>query len=75
MTTISMPLCVRMGVQKPKNFYFNLNNYRNWHYQVSNNLKRRYKEIVDFPCSAKKAWTCSTRLTCGPPRTIPGLLT
>ncbi len=46
MITISMPLCVRWGVKKPKNFYFNLNNYRNWHYQVSNNLKKWYKETA-----------------------------
>jgi hypothetical protein len=44
--TISMPLHVVMGVKKKKKFYFNLNQYRNWHYQVSNNLKIIYKELV-----------------------------
>ena len=43
---ISMPLYVVMGKKKPRRFYFNLNNYRNWHYQVCNNLKIRYKEIL-----------------------------
>lgn len=42
--TIAMPLHVRWGKLKPKNIYFNLNNYRNWHYQVSNNLKKWYKD-------------------------------
>ncbi len=41
-----MPLYVRKGIKKPKNFHFNMNNYRNWHYQVSNNLKKEYKAIV-----------------------------
>ncbi len=43
---ISMPLFIEMGKIKPKKFYINLNNYRNWHYQVNNNLKSRYKEIL-----------------------------
>ena len=43
---ISMPLCVKWGLRKPKNIYFNLNNYRNWHYQLSNNLKKWYKETA-----------------------------
>ncbi len=43
---ISMPLYVVMGKKKPKRVYFNLNNYRNWHFQVSNNLKARYKAIL-----------------------------
>ena len=43
---VSMPLYVEMGVKKIKRFHFNLNQYRNWHYQVNNNLKIKYKEIV-----------------------------
>ncbi len=46
MTTISMPLFVVMGIKKPKRVYFNLNNYRNWHYQVSNNAKVAYGKIM-----------------------------
>ena len=41
-----MPLGISMGVKKSKMYYFNLNNYRNWHYQVSNELKKRYKDIA-----------------------------
>lgn len=29
---------------KAKKYYLNLNNYRNWHYIVSNNLKKKFKE-------------------------------
>lgn len=43
---ISMPLYIKMGIRKPKKYYINLNNYRNWHYQVSNNLKASYKAIL-----------------------------
>ncbi len=42
---ISMPLYIEMGIKKSKKMYINLNNYRNWHFQVSNNLKAKYKEI------------------------------
>ncbi len=31
---------------KGKRYHLNLNNYRNWHSSVNNNLKKRYKEIV-----------------------------
>lgn len=47
---ISMPLYIDMGIRrktkKPHRFYINLNEYRNWHYQVCNNLKVKYKEIM-----------------------------
>ena len=41
-----MPLYVDLGKRKRKRYYFNLNNYRNWHYQVNNHLKRSYKALV-----------------------------
>jgi len=43
-TIISMPLYFDIGVKKIKRHYINLNNYRNWHFQVSNKLKHMYKE-------------------------------
>lgn len=43
---VSMPLYFTLGVKKRKNHHLNLNNYRNWHYQVSNKLKRMYKDYV-----------------------------
>lgn len=43
---VSVPLFIETGVLKRKKNYINLNQYRNWHYQVSNNLKIAYKELV-----------------------------
>lgn len=43
---ITMPLYIEMGVKKKRKFYFNLNQYRNWHYIVSNNVKTAYKDLV-----------------------------
>lgn len=31
---------------KGKKYHLNLNNYRNWKFTVSNNLKIRYKELI-----------------------------
>lgn len=42
----SLPLFIEMGKKKKKRYHFNLNNYRNWCYQVSNLLKKEYKERV-----------------------------
>lgn len=39
----SLPLKIILG---KKNYYINLNSYRNWHYQVSNRIKKEYLEIV-----------------------------
>jgi hypothetical protein len=44
MYKIISPLYIQLGLKKPKNYYLNLNNYRNRHFQVSNNLKIKYKE-------------------------------
>jgi len=45
--TFSMPLYIQLSKsEKGKKYHLNLNNYRNWHYQVSNNLKKAYKEIA-----------------------------
>lgn len=47
---VSMPLYVDIPYKKlkkkPKRYYFNLNQYRNWHPHVNNDLKKRYKEIA-----------------------------
>jgi Holliday junction resolvase RusA-like endonuclease len=47
MIKIISPLYLQLskGV-KGKKYYLNLNNYRNWHYIVSNNLKKAYKELM-----------------------------
>jgi hypothetical protein len=60
MITVSMPLYIEMGFKCknrkpildkdgnkiPRKYHLNLNNYRNWHYQTSNKLKAKYKEIA-----------------------------
>lgn len=46
--TISMPLFLELGVRKKTRYYINLNGYRNWHFQVSNQLKKLYKSYA-FP--------------------------
>lgn len=38
-----MPLYIEIGKRK---HHINLNNYRNWHYQLSNNIKKEYKSVV-----------------------------
>lgn len=40
-----MPLFV-FNKSKTKKLYLNLNNYRNWHYQTSNNIKKAYQALV-----------------------------
>jgi len=47
MIVISMPLSFDMGKKKIKRYYINLNSYRNWHFIVSNNIKKKYKEAAD----------------------------
>lgn len=40
---ISMPLYFETGKKKITRNYINLNGYRNWHFLVSNDLKKAYK--------------------------------
>ena len=44
--TFSVPICVEVGVRKKKNYYLNLNGYRNWQFQLSNQLKKTFKLVV-----------------------------
>lgn len=47
MIKIISPLFLQLSKgAKGKKYYLNLNNYRNWHYIVSNNLKKAYKELM-----------------------------
>ena len=41
---MSLPLFITNRSNKRK--WLTLNNYRNWHYQVSNDIKRRFKSEV-----------------------------
>ncbi len=42
---ITAPLYIQIGSKK---HYLTLNNYRNWHYQLSNKLKKEFKKLM-FP--------------------------
>lgn len=41
--TISLPLAIKLG---KKVYSINLNGYRNWHYRLSNDLKKAYKAYI-----------------------------
>ncbi len=46
LTVVSMPLYIETGKIKIRKNYINLNVYRNLHYQVNNQIKIAYKELV-----------------------------
>lgn len=39
----SVPIKLEVGVAKKKNYYLNLNGYRNWQFQLNNQLKKLFK--------------------------------
>ena len=43
---LKMPLSIELWVNKKKKYSISMNTYRNLHYQVSNNLKKAYKELL-----------------------------
>lgn len=43
---VSLPISIELGVKKKKNFYINMNGYRNWHHRVANTLKKEYTRQV-----------------------------
>ena len=59
------PLYLEMWVKKKKKYYLNLNNYRNRHFIVSNNLKKLFKEFMKPQISKLKPieWTIWLRFT------------
>ena len=40
---LNVPIRLEVGVRKKRTHYINLNNYRNWQFQVSNQLKKQFK--------------------------------
>lgn len=53
--TFNMPLYFKLSKSdKGKKYHINLNNYRNWHYQVSNNLKKLYKACASHQLEGLK---------------------
>ena len=43
---LSVPIRLEVGVHKKKTHYLNLNNYRNWQFQLNNQLKKTFKITV-----------------------------
>ena len=43
---LSVPIRLEVGVRKKKTHYLNLNNYRNWQFQLNNQLKKTFKITV-----------------------------
>jgi hypothetical protein len=41
-----MPLHIEIGKNKIKKHSINMNQYRNWHFQVSNKIKQKYQDLV-----------------------------
>lgn len=52
---IKVPIYVDTGKIKKKSRSINLNSYRNWQFTLSNNIKKKFKEIIkkDFPVVKK----------------------
>ena len=50
------PIYVNMGKRKVRKTYINMNKYRNWQFTLSNNIKKKFKEIIkkEFPKIKKK---------------------
>tara|TARA_R110000822_G_scaffold14172_6_gene50110 strand:+ start:1146 stop:1547 length:402 start_codon:yes stop_codon:yes gene_type:complete len=42
----SVPIMLEVGGQTKKKYYLNLNGYRNWHFQLNNQLKKMFKIVV-----------------------------
>lgn len=40
---LSVPIKLEVGVNKKKTYYLNLNGYRNWQFQLNNQLKKTFK--------------------------------
>ena len=40
---LSVPIKLEVGVAKKKTYYLNLNGYRNWQFQLNNQLKKTFK--------------------------------
>lgn len=43
---IKLPLYIETGVKKVVKRHININNYRNWKFHLSNDIKKRYKQSI-----------------------------
>ena len=46
MQQLTVPIRLEAGLRKKKTYYLNLNSYKQWHFQVSNQLKKLFKLAV-----------------------------
>lgn len=46
--SFTAPIKVVLGKRKFSNYWLSMNNYRNWHPMVSNNIKTSFKESLDL---------------------------
>ena len=46
--TLTVPLFLTRGQRKKKNYWLNLNSYRNWKHHLNNDLKIQFKEELDI---------------------------
>lgn len=60
---VNLPLFIETGVRKKKNNWLTLNNYRNWQYRVSNNIKKLYTKEVGKAVVALPTLKAPVRLT------------
>ena len=45
----SVPLYLTTGKRKPKNNWLNMNNFRNWQFHLSNDLKILFNKAITIP--------------------------
>ena len=44
---IVVPACLKLGkTRKAKNYYLNMNNFRNWHHSICHNTKLKFNELI-----------------------------
>lgn len=44
--SFDVPIKLEVGIRKKKTYYLNLNGYRNWQFQLNNQLKKLFKVSV-----------------------------
>lgn len=61
--TLSVPIRLEVGVRKKKTYYLNLNGFRNWQFQLNNQLKKLFKITVAKDVRKLQPITTPCRIT------------
>ena len=61
--SFDVPIRLEIGVNKKKTHYLNLGNYRNWQFQVSNQMKKTFKIKIAETVRALKPVSGPVRIT------------